>query len=106
MQKRSTLAVLVAAAALLVAPLARAEEPFEVKAGQGEVTIVTHGHWHVNKDYSWKVTIGDKVLDKTKFSLTDASAKVSGVPHGTGKVKGDVCNGDQCKNAEVTVKVQ
>jgi hypothetical protein len=105
MLRKSAVVVLSAITTVLVAGLAAADEQFDIKAEQGEITIVTKGHWHVNKDYSWKVTIGDKVLDKTKFSLTDASAKVSGVPHGTGKVKGAVCNGDQCLpfTREVTV---
>ncbi len=84
------------AAAILVVHLAAAEDPFDIKVGKGEITVVTKGHWHVNKDYSWRVTVGDKTLDKTKFSLTETSANVSGVPQGNAKLKGAVCNGDQC----------
>ncbi len=96
MAKRSILTYLLAAATVLVVHLASAEEAFDITAGKGEITLVTKGHWHVNKDYSWKVTVGDKTLDKSKFSLTDTSAKVTGVPQGTAKIKGAVCNGDQC----------
>jgi hypothetical protein len=45
------------------------------------------------------------VLDSKKWTLGDDTASVSGVPAGDAKVKVYVCNGDQCKNAEVTVKV-
>lgn len=96
MPKRSAFSYVLATAAMLFVHLAFADEAFDIKTGKGEITVVTKGHWHVNKDYSWRVTAGDKVLDKAKFSLTDTSAKVTGVPQGTVKIKGAVCNGDQC----------
>jgi hypothetical protein len=70
------------------------------------IEVKGNGHWHINKDAPWKATVGTTTLAKDKWTLTDGAAKVSGVPAGDAKVKVYVCNGDQCKNAEVTVKVQ
>ena len=76
--------------------LARAEEQFDVTAAKGQIAVVTKGHWHVNKDYPWKVVVGNKTFDKSKFALTETSAIVSGVPQGAAKLKGAVCEGTQC----------
>ena len=86
--------------------LAWADDPFEIATGKGEITVTTKGHWHVNKDYPWKVVVGDKTLDKSKFSLSETSAKVSGVPQGTVKLKGAVCEGTQCVPFAKDVTVQ
>lgn len=87
-------------------PRAFAEEQFDVTASKGEITVTTKGHWHVNKDYPWRVVMGDKTIDKSKFSLTETSAKVSGVPQGTAKLKGAVCDGPQCMPFAKEITVQ
>jgi hypothetical protein len=105
-----TLASMVAMAAALVALStatdARADAEFTATAGKGSIEVKGNGHWHINKEAPWKATVGSTTLGKDKWTLSDGSAKVSGVPAGDAKVKVYVCNGDQCKNAEVTVKVQ
>ena len=77
--------------------IARADDEFDLSAGSGEVTLVVKGHWHVNADYPWKATVADRVFDKSKFSFTETSAKISGLPSGVVHLKGAVCAGDQCK---------
>ncbi len=77
--------------------MARADDEFDVAIGAGEITVVAKGNWHVNADYPWKASIADKVFDKGKFSFTEKSAKVSGLPSGTVHLKGAVCADGQCK---------
>jgi hypothetical protein len=90
----------------LCAHLAAADEQFDVTAAKGEITVVAKGHWHVNKDYPWKVVSGEKTFDKAKFSFTETSAKLSGVPQGTAKLKGAVCDGPQCVPFSKDISVQ
>ena len=110
MRVSKTLGSLVAMAAALVALStatdARADAEFTATAGKGTIEVKGNGHWHINKEAPWKATVGPTTLAKDKWALSDGSAKVTGVPAGDAKVKVYVCNGDQCKNAEVTVKVQ
>lgn len=110
MRVSKTLGSLVAMAAALVALStatdARADAEFTATGGKGSVEVKGNGHWHINKDAPWKVTVGSTSLAKDKWTLSDGSAKVSGVPAGDATVKVYVCNGDQCKNAVVKVKVQ
>ena len=89
----SALACLVAG---LFVQVAAADEQFDVTAGKGELSVTAKGHWHVNKDYPWKVVSGDKTFDKSKFSFTETSAKLSGLPSGKAQLKGAVCDGPQC----------
>jgi hypothetical protein len=103
---RLALAALVVTAVGLPLRSARAEEQFDLVAGKGEITVVAKGHWHVNKDYPWRVVIGDKTLDKSHFALTETSAKITGVPAGTVKLKGAVCEGAQCMPFVKDVAVQ
>ncbi len=91
------LSTIVTATLTLGAGRALADEEFELNAGSGEITLVVKGHWHVNPDYPWKATVADKVFDKSKFTFTETSAKVVGLPNGTVHLKGAVCSGDQCK---------
>ena len=102
----SFVAMAAALVALTTATDARADEEFTATAGKGSIEVKGNGHWHINKEAPWKATVGTTTLAKDKWTLSDGSAKVSGVPAGDAKVKVYVCNGDQCKNAEVTVKVQ
>ena len=85
---------------------ARADNEFDVKVDGTTVTVTAKDPWHVNKEYPWKVSAGSTTLDKSKFALDDHSAKCSGLPKGTAKIKGGVCNGGQCMNfeKEITIK--
>jgi len=102
----SFIAMAAACVALSTATDARADTEFTATAGKGSIEVTGKGPWHINKEAPWKATAGSTTLGKDKWTLSDSSAKVSGVPAGDVKVKVYVCNGDQCKNAEVTVKVQ
>ena len=82
-----------------------ADDEFDVNVAGGQITVVAKGHWHINKNYPWKVSVGDKKVD-AKFNFTDTSATLAGAPKGAIKVKGGVCSGDQCKNFEKMVTVQ
>ena len=110
MRVSKTLGSLVAMAAALVALStatdARADAEFTATGGKGSIEVKGNGHWHINKEAPWKATVGGTTLAKDKWSLSDGAATVSGVPAGEAKVKVYVCNGDQCKNAEVTVTVK
>ena len=110
MRVSKTLGSLVAMAAALVAlstaTEARADAEFTATGGKGSIEVKGNGHWHINKEAPWKATVGGTTLAKDKWALSEGSAKVPGVPAGDAKVKVYVCNGDQCKNAEVTVKVE
>gem|GEM_PF-919177 len=99
-------AMAAALVALSTATDARADAEFTATGGKGSIEVKGNGHWHINKEAPWKATVGSTTLAKDKWSLSDGSATVSGVPAGEAKVKVYVCNGDQCKNAEVTVTVK
>ncbi len=100
------LAMAAALVALSTATDARAEEEFNAKGGKGSIEVKGNGHWHINKGAPWKATSGTTVLTAEKWALSDDAATVSGVPAGAATVKVYVCNGDQCKSAEVTVTVK
>ena len=101
----SLIAMAAACVALSTATDARADTEFTATAGAGTIEVKGNGAWHINKEAPWKATVGGTTLAKDKWTLSEGSAKVTGVPAGDAKVKVYVCNGDQCKNAEVTVKV-
>jgi hypothetical protein len=101
----SFVATAAALVAITAATDARADAEFTASGGAGSVTVTPSGHWHINKDAPWKVTVGDQSLGKDKWSLADGKATISGVKAGAAKVKVFVCNGDQCVNREVTVTV-
>jgi hypothetical protein len=92
-------------AGLIAGRPAGAEEEFNVAVSGGRVVVTTKGKWHINKDYPWRLTIGGSKIEKDKFALSDASASVE-APKGEGKLKGGVCNGDQCLRLEKTVTIQ
>ncbi len=86
-------------------PTARAEEEFDVHVSQGQLSLSTKGEWHINKEFPWKLTIGDQKLDKTKFTLTEKDATVSHAPSGTGRLRGAVCSHDACHTLEKEVTI-
>jgi len=97
--------VAVAVFAATIASPARAESEFDLSIAKGLVTVTAHSGWHINKDYPWKLVVGDMKLDKSKFSLAETTATVSGAPTGPGKLKGAVCSADQCHTFEKDVTV-
>jgi hypothetical protein len=99
----ATLAVL--AAATVESP-ASADNEFEVSVTKGAITVTAHTGWHINKDFPWRLVIGDTKLDKSKFTLAETTATLDGAPKGTGKLKGAVCSKDQCHTFEKEVTVQ
>ncbi|HVY46645.1 MAG TPA: hypothetical protein VHB21_12240 [Minicystis sp.] len=97
---------LFAATTLTASRTVQAEDEYDVAAHGGTITVTTKGPWHINKDYPWKVVQqGDTKLDKSKFSLDEKSAKVTGAPKGKVTVKGAVCSGDSCKTFAKDVTV-
>jgi hypothetical protein len=98
----ATLAVL--AAATVESP-ARADNEFEVSVAKGLITVTAASGWHINKDFPWKLTIGDTKVDKAKFALEEHTAKLTDPPKGHGKLKGAVCSKDQCHTFEKEVTV-
>ena len=86
-------AIAAATTAITVSTPARAENEFEVSIAKGSITVTPHTGWHINKEFPWKLVIGDTKLDKSKFSLEETKATID-APRGTGKLKGAVCSKD------------
>jgi hypothetical protein len=84
---------------------ASADNDFDVAVSKGNVTVTAHTGWHINKDYPWKLVVGDAKLDKSKFSLAETTATVTGAPKGTGTLKGAVCSADQCHTFQKDVNI-
>jgi hypothetical protein len=99
-------AVLAAVTLSTLSSTARAENEFDVNVAKGVITVTAHEGWHINKDFPWKLVMGDTKVDKTKFSLDEKSATLKDPPKGTGKLKGAVCSKDQCHTFEKDVTVQ
>lgn len=85
---------------------ARADGEYTIVAGKGQITVKAASGYHVNKDYPWKATAGDKTFDKSKFSLEETSASISGLPAGKVTIKGGVCNAGGCVPFKADVTVQ
>jgi hypothetical protein len=94
-----------AATALTLTAPASADNEFEVSVANGSVTVTAHAGWHINKEFPWKLTMGETKLDKSKFSLEETTAKVD-APKGTGQLKGAVCSKEQCHTFVKDVSVQ
>lgn len=92
-------------AGLLVALPGLAANEYDVSVSGSTVTVKAKGPWHINKDYPWKLTVGDVKVGKDRFKLEEGVASVSGVPKGAGKLKGGVCNKEQCVLIAVDVKI-
>jgi hypothetical protein len=99
------LAALIAFAGLAASGDARADDEFDVSVAGGKVVVTAKGAWHINKEYPWKLVVGDAKLDKSKFEISEKTASVAGAPKGSGKLKGAVCSGDKCKNFEKDVTI-
>src|SRR5258708_15966912 len=59
-----------------------ADNEFEVSVSKGKVTVTAHTGWHINKDYPWKLVVGDAKLDKSSFHLAATTATGSDAPQG------------------------
>jgi hypothetical protein len=99
-----------ALALIAAAPSAHAKDEhdsdeFDVQVSKGQVTVLAKGEWHINKEFPWKLTVGETKLDKTKFTLTEKDATVTNAPAGAGKVKGAVCSHDSCHMIEREVVI-
>ena len=94
------LAALAVLAASVSTHAARADEEFDLAVSKGQVVVTAKGDWHINREFPWKLTIGDTKLDKTRFLLTEKDATVTGAPSGVGKLKGAVCSHDSCHTLE------
>jgi hypothetical protein len=101
---RLLLAAVVFGIALVMGAPAYADDNFDLSVAPGQVTLTAKAGWHINKDYPWKLIMGDTKLDKSKFSLTESTATVT-APSGGGKLKGAVCSKDQCVMFEKPVTV-
>jgi hypothetical protein len=76
------------------------EKAFEVSVAKRDVIVTAKGEWHINKDFPWKLVIGDIKLDRSKFELGETTATVHDAPSGTGKLRGAVCSKDVCRTLE------
>ncbi len=95
----------IVATATTFAHSALAEAEFDVSVSKAQVVVTARAGWHINKDYPWKLVIGDAKLDKTKFKLAETTATLADAPKGTGKLKGAVCSADACHTFEKDVTV-
>ncbi len=89
---------------LLIAGRAPAEDEFDLSVAPGKVVVSTRGKWHINKEYPWRLVSDAGKVEKEKFELSEKSASVS-APKGHAKLRGGVCNGDQCRMFEKDVSV-
>ncbi|MDP9148446.1 MAG: hypothetical protein M3O36_00675 [Myxococcota bacterium] len=99
------ISAVMATAATFAGP-ARAETEFDVSVSNAQVVVTARSGWHINKDYPWKLVIGEAKLDKTKFALAETTATLAGAPKGTGKLKGAVCSADACHTFETEVTIK
>jgi hypothetical protein len=76
------------------------DEGFDLKIAKGEVTVVAKGEWHINKEFPWKLIVGDVKLDKSKFELGETTARVHDAPAGRAKLRGAICSKDVCRTLE------
>jgi hypothetical protein len=76
------------------------DKAFEVSVAKRDVIVTAKGEWHINKDFPWKLVIGDIKLDRSKFELGETTATVHDAPSGTGKLRGAVCSKDVCRTLE------
>jgi hypothetical protein len=103
---KASAALLATFALVAAAPMARADDDkggdaaFEVKVAKGEVTVTAHGEWHINKEFPWKLVVGDVKLDRSRFELGETTAHVRGAPSGTAKLRGAICSKDVCRTLE------
>jgi hypothetical protein len=97
--------VAIALATLTLAVPAYADDTHDTSTAPKTVSVTVKPGWHVNKEYPWKLVVGDTKYDKTHFVLTETTAVIADAPPGKAKLKGGVCSGDKCKAFEEDVVV-
>lgn len=98
--------VLAAFALLSVSGPAQAEETWDVTVEGTKVVVKTKGEWKVNKEYPWKLTIGNTKVDKKFAFPAEKVAELTDAPKGDGTVKFGVCSGDKCMTFEKAVSIK
>jgi len=73
---------------------------FDASGAAGTISVVAHAGFHINKEYPWKVTVGDKKVGKEGFHFDGAKAVASGLPKGHAVLKGAVCKGPEGNSSE------
>ncbi len=71
---------------------ARADGEFDIAVSGNTVTVTAHSPWHINQEFEWKVKHGHDRIQAAHFTLSESTATVSGLPSGTHKLHGAVCN--------------
>ena len=84
---------------------AKVDEGFDLKVAKGEVTVTARGEWHINKEFPWKLVVGDVKLDRSRFELGDTTARVHDAPAGKAKLRGAICSKDVCRTLEREIDV-
>jgi len=84
---------------------AKVDEGFDLKVAKGEVTVTARGEWHINKEFPWKLVVGDVKLDRSRFELGETTARVHDAPAGKAKLRGAICSKDVCRTLERDVDV-
>jgi hypothetical protein len=84
---------------------AKVDDGFDLKIAKGEVTVTARGEWHINKDFPWKLVVGDVKLDKSRFELGETTARVHDAPAGKAKLRGAICSKDVCRTLEREIDV-
>jgi hypothetical protein len=102
----SAVAAVLALAVSSITTRALADNEVDVSVAKGQITVTAHSGWHINKDYPWKLVVGDTKLDKSKFTLAETTATVSDPPKGSGTLKGAVCSADQCHTFQKEVAIR
>jgi hypothetical protein len=84
---------------------AKVDEGFDLKVAKGEVTVTARGEWHINKEFPWKLVVGDVKLDRSRFELGETTARVHDAPAGKAKLRGAICSKDVCRTLEREIDV-
>jgi hypothetical protein len=102
---RAALIATLGFAAVGVSGRAHAEEEFDVAVEKGHVVVHAKGSWHINKEYPWRLVVGEKKIGKERFEFSEKSASIEAPKGEQVIVRGGVCNGDQCMRLEKSIKI-
>ena len=92
------LGVLLGASITLVA--AADDVGFDAASSAGTITVTARAGYHINKEYPWKVSVGDKKVAKDGFKFEGPKAIVANLPKGHAVLKGAVCKGPEGNSSE------
>ena len=73
---------------------------FDASSSAGTITVTARAGYHINKEYPWKVSVGDKKVAKDGFKFDGPKATVGGLPKGHAVLKGAVCKGPEGNSSE------